>query len=102
MDKKRAYQIAKKYADFIKRDNSGIQKIYLFGSNVRGTAREDSDIDIAIVFDNFKNSFDIQVELMKLRRKFDTRLEPHPFRTADFNMSNPFAHEIITFGIEIK
>lgn len=102
MDKEQAYEVAKKYADFLKNSKSGIKKIYLFGSYVKGKVNKDSDIDLAIVFDSLSNSFDMQVELMKLRRKFDTRIEPHPFRAKDFNMSNPFANEILTSGFELN
>ncbi len=102
MDKKQAYKIAREYADFIKQRKPGIKKVYLFGSYVKGKVNEDSDIDLAVVFEVLSNSFDMQVELMKLRRKFDTRLEPHPFREVDFNMSNPFANEILTSGFELN
>ncbi len=102
MDKKQAYGIATRYADFLRKNKTGIKKIYLFGSCVKGTANENSDIDLAIVFDILSDSFDMQVELMKLRRKFDTRIEPHPFREADFNTSNPFANEIIRNGLEVN
>ncbi len=37
----------------------------------------------------------------KLSRKFDTRIEPHPFDETDFNSSNPFANEILKKGIKI-
>jgi len=75
--------------------------VFLFGSCVKGTADDNSDIDMAFVFDTFADSFDLQVELMKMRRKFDTRIEPHPFRETEFNSSHPFANEIITSGVEI-
>jgi hypothetical protein len=38
---------------------------------------------------------------MKLRRKIDTRIEPHPFKVEDFNESHPFAFEILKTGIEV-
>jgi hypothetical protein len=38
---------------------------------------------------------------MKLRRKFDNRIEPHPFSESDFNTSNPLAKEILKNGLEI-
>jgi len=31
-----------------------VEKVFLFGSHARGTATEDSDIDIAIISSNFK------------------------------------------------
>ena len=101
MDKKQAYEVAREYATFVKKNKSHVQKVYLFGSYAKGKVSEDSDIDLAIVFKELSNSFDMQVELMKLRRKFDTRIEPHPFRAADFNTSNPFANEIINSGFEL-
>ena len=101
MDKNQAYEIAKNFADFLKKNNPDIKKIYLFGSYVKGEENKDSDIDMAIVFSAFSNSFDVQVELMKLRRRFDTRIEPHPFREEDFTPANPFANEIMTHGFEL-
>jgi len=62
---------------------------------------EDSDIDIAIVFSDYTNFLDRQVELMKLTRNVDSRIEPHPFREKEFEISNPFVNEIITYGKEL-
>lgn len=78
-----------------------MKKAYLFGSYIKGTITEDSDIDLTIIFNNLADTFDIQVQLMKLRRKFDTRIEPHAFRESDFQMSNPLANEILKTGVEI-
>lgn len=102
MDKRQAPEVAKNYADFLRKRNPGIKKIYLFGSYAKGTINDNSDIDLAVVFDTFLDTFDMQVELMKLRRKFDTRIEPHPFRESDFNISNPLANEILSHGFELN
>ena len=75
--------------------------VYLFGSYAKGTANDNSDIDLAIIFDNLSDAFDMQVELMKMRRKFDTRIEPHPFNESDFNISHPLAKEILNNGVEV-
>lgn len=101
MDKETAARIARKYVDFIKKQNPDMKTAYMFGSHVQGTCTEDSDIDLAIVFRNLADSFDMQVKLMKLRRKFDNRIEPHAFRESDFTISNPVANEILKTGIEI-
>lgn len=79
-----------------------VKQIYLYGSYAKGTYSPDSDIDVAIVSDDF--SGDIIKDtllLMKIRRKIDNRLEPRPFKTTDFSMSNPLAKEIINTGIRI-
>ena len=73
----------------------------LFGSYTKGNPREDSDIDIAIIFSDYSNRLDRQVELMKLTREVDSRIEPHPFREKEFEISNPFVNEIVTYGKEI-
>ena len=101
MDKADAINIAQKYADAIKANHNYI-KVILFGSYAKGNYTEDSDIDIAIIFNDFNNLIDMQLELMRLRRKIDSRIEPHPFREKDFNLSNPIVDEIIKYGQEIK
>jgi hypothetical protein len=39
---------------------------------------------------------------MKLRRKIDLRIEPHPFMISDFIKENPVVNEILKSGILIK
>lgn len=78
-----------------------VKKVFLFGSCAKGEETEDSDIDIAVIVGNMTNYFDTQIELMRLRRNIDLRIEPHPIEESDFTDMNPFAHEIITSGIEI-
>ncbi len=102
MDQKAAPEAVMNFALFLRKTKPGVKKIFLFGSYVKGTAHLNSDIDVAVVFDSLADPFDMQVELMKARRKFDTRIEPHPFSEADFNLSNPLANEIIRTGFEIK
>jgi uncharacterized protein len=101
MDNAKAPESAIRFATFLKEKKPGVKKIFLFGSHAKGTAHKDSDIDLAIVFERLSDAFDMQVELMKLRRKFDTRIEPHPFNENDFNPSNPVAKEILAHGLEI-
>ncbi len=79
-----------------------VKKAFLFGSCAKGLEREDSDIDIAVVFVNMTDFFSIQMQLMRLRRKIDLRIEPHPISEADFIQMTPFAYEIEASGIEIE
>ena len=101
MDKERAFEVVRKYIAYLRRSKFSVQKAYIFGSYANGRFHDDSDIDLAIVINGVPNSFTMQVRLMKLSRKFDSRIEPHPFDTADFNSSNPFANEILAKGIQI-
>ena len=101
MDKNKASEVARRYVDFLRKNIPNIKKVYLFGSYAKGNTNVDSDIDLAIVFENLSDTFDMQVQLMKLRRKFDNRIEPHAFRESDFEISNPLAMEILSNSIEI-
>ncbi|MDP2114829.1 MAG: nucleotidyltransferase domain-containing protein [Bacteroidota bacterium] len=101
MDKTNAVEIAEKYADAVKANFSYL-RIILFGSYAKGNFNDDSDIDIAVVFKDYNNVIDMQLELMRLRRKIDSRIEPHPFREREFEISNPIVNEILKYGQEIK
>ncbi len=101
MDQRTAIQIVNKYLNYLKKKKYKITKAYLFGSYARGMYDEDSDIDIALVMENINDHFDTQINLMKLRRKIDTRIEPHPFGAEEFNESYPFVFEILKTGIEV-
>jgi predicted nucleotidyltransferase len=80
----------------------GLKKVYLFGSYAKGSEHEESDIDLALVLDNMPDFFSTQMLLMRLRRKVDLRIEPHPICEKDFNTMNPLACEIQKYGIEIN
>lgn len=77
--------------------------VYLFGSYAKGNYHNDSDIDIAVISDQFKgNCIEDRLLLMRLRRDIDLRIEPHPFRPEDFTDENPFVKEIKEYGIRIQ
>lgn len=101
MDKNDALNIAAKYADAIKSKYDFV-RIILFGSYAKGNFNEDSDIDIAVILKDYSNLIDIQLDLMRLRRKIDSRIEPHPFREKDFNITNPIVNEIVKHGQDIN
>jgi predicted nucleotidyltransferase len=84
------------YLELIRGLFADIDSAYLFGSFAKGKSTEDSDIDLALVFRDLDDSkrFDLQVQLMLLASKIDSRIEPHPFSLDDFNSENPFAAEI--------
>ncbi|MDR3297539.1 MAG: hypothetical protein LBS94_04825 [Prevotellaceae bacterium] len=58
-------------------------------------------IDIAVVMKDYDNFFDTQLELMKLGRGIDSRIEPHPFRTNEFGLFNPLVYEVVKYGFLI-
>ena len=103
MDKK-TDSIIRQYISSVANQIPGFVSAYLFGSFAKNNSGPDSDIDVALIIDNLKDSdkFDVQVQLMLLASRFDSRIEPHPLSKQDFISDNPFAHEIRETGIEIK
>ena len=102
MAKRKAPESVLKYIEYIRKHYDHFNKVYLFGSYTKGKSNVESDIDIAVIFDKVNDTFDLQVQLMKIRRQYDTRIEPHVFCTEDFNDSHPFADEVIKTGMELE
>jgi predicted nucleotidyltransferase len=100
MDKADAIKIAKRYMSLVCKKYK-IENAILFGSFAKGTNHTDSDIDLAIIFNSIDDIIDLQIELMKMRTDDDLLIEPHPFRSIDFQTSNPIVSEILKNGIEI-
>ncbi len=97
MDNRNIINVAKEYAIAVN-SQYNVEKMILFGSFAKGNFHSDSDIDIAVIFNDFESLNDIQLALMKIRRQIDSRIEPHPFRKKDFNHLNPLAFEIMKYG----
>ncbi|MDO5522574.1 MAG: nucleotidyltransferase domain-containing protein [Bacteroidia bacterium] len=101
MVKSKILNIVDKYATAVSHKYSPL-KVFLFGSCAKGMDDEHSDIDIAVVFEDFPDYFEMQMNLMRIRRDIDIRIEPHPFKFEDFNHDDPVAHEVLQHGIEIN
>ena len=101
MDKSEALRIAENFVEKIQ-VNYKVSQAFLFGSYAKGTNHSESDIDIALIINNVPDIIDAQIDLMKFRRGFDLRIEPHPFMLKDFTNSNPVVSEIIKYGIALK
>jgi len=85
------------------KENIRIERTILFGSQVRGTATEWSDIDVALVSPDFSGSrYDDNCRIRKIKLRANKHFDTHPFTREDFDAS-PFAHqEILKYGIEIQ
>ncbi|MBC8184926.1 nucleotidyltransferase domain-containing protein [candidate division KSB1 bacterium] len=79
MVKKSVINRVNAFADIV-REHFVVQKIILFGSQLKGTAHEDSDIDVAVVFKNIEDDYlKTAARLFQLRRNIDARIEPAIF-----------------------
>ena len=95
-------EIIKKYINELKRNNITVDEAILFGSFVKGTAREESDIDVALVSDSFTGDrFDNRRRIIPLRRAIDNRLEPMPFSRERFAEGGALIDDIKGTGIRV-
>ncbi|MFA5858526.1 MAG: nucleotidyltransferase domain-containing protein [Elusimicrobiota bacterium] len=95
-------EIAVEYVALLQKHGIKVVAAYLFGSYVKKTHHQYSDIDLAIVLpQKAVDPVDDRVRLMKYTWDIDTRIEPHPFAKVEFTRSNPFAYEIITTGTKL-
>ena len=77
LDKTTVREIALKYAEEVKKVLNPV-KIILFGSYVNGTPWEYSDIDIAVVMDDYQGDwYETHVMLCRLKRQVSIDIEPH-------------------------
>jgi len=96
------YDHIKKYIKTLRENNISIWRLYMFGSHAKGTAQAESDIDLAVFWDQDEiDGFDEDVQLMRLTRNVDLSIEPHSFSRKDFENPDPFVQEIITTGERI-
>lgn len=56
MDQSKALSLAKEFANLVIKEFTP-QEILLYGSYAKGTAREESDIDVAVVFDELEGNW---------------------------------------------
>ena len=101
MDKEFALKLIKSYINKLIINNININSAYLFGSFAKGISNKNSDIDLALIIDDYLNDFEMQIKLMTLREGEETIIEPHLFNKKEFNKNNPFVNEIIKSGIQI-
>ena len=93
-------EIVKRYIAGLEKNNIKVIEAVLFGSYVRGTPKEESDIDIALVSPDFTGDrFEDRRRIIPMRRKIDSRIEPIPFRPEDFYDGGMLVDEIKRTGI---
>ncbi|MBU1568080.1 MAG: nucleotidyltransferase domain-containing protein [Proteobacteria bacterium] len=91
--------LIKKYITRLNQNNLSVQKVFLFGSYVKGTQREDSDIDIAVISPAFAGDrYSDRRIIVPFRRGIDSRIEPMPFTPEEFAAGGTLIDEIKKTG----
>lgn len=102
--KKIAIEITREFVDAILKSGLNLKKAILFGSFAKGEQRQWSDIDLALVADEFSGVgyFDLNYLLkVKISDKKFTPIETHTFPTLYFEKGDSFIEEILKTGIVI-
>ena len=103
LTRKAVIKTVRNYAEEINKTGVNLRRVILFGSFAKGTQHEWSDIDVALVADDF-----LGVGFLDRQRfsgigikKPYIRIEPITYPTDYFVESDPFIEEIKKTGIEI-
>ena len=93
-------ELINKFIEEVKKDNITISKAVLFGSYSNNTYHEYSDIDIAVVSEDFEGiSFYDSKKLNGTMLRTSIDIETHPYRPEEFTTDSPFVKEIFGTGI---
>jgi len=98
-----AIEIVRNYAREIQGRGIHLRSVILYGSFARGTQHEWSDIDVALVADEFTGFTFNDCKLysgLGIRKPY-IRIEEKTYPTDYFQQSDPFIEEITKTGIKI-
>lgn len=94
--------IINKFIDNAIKNNIELHSVYLFGSFAKGTNHKWSDIDLAVISDDFEGiRFYDRLKLAKTKIETSSSIETHTYRKEDFTLDNPFVGEILSHAIKV-
>lgn len=100
LNSKELNQTIKDYKESLKKEKVKFKTIYLFGSYAKEKQHEWSDIDLAVVSDNFGNDYTKEsVLLNRIADKINFLIQAHPFNSKQ--LRDPYstvASEIRKYG----
>ena len=99
MDKAEAINKLKTYKKLLARQMK-FDELIMYGSYAKGTQREDSDVDVAVILDETSGDyFSTRPLLWKISRAVDDRIEPLIFERK--HDDSGFLAEVIETGVVI-
>jgi len=98
-----AIETVKKYVKAVKALGVNVKKVFLFGSYARNHQTEWSDIDVALIGDDFTGvRFIDKTPFRRLHNQSEFMIiETHTFPASHLTEHDAFLEEIIKMGIEI-
>lgn len=96
-------QVIKSYKKSLQKEKVDFNAIYLFGSYAKEKQHDYSDIDLAVVSDDFGKDFTKEsVLLNKIADKVNLLIQAHPFNSEQIqDKYSTFASEIRKYGKKI-
>lgn len=101
MSRQDVLRLASLFVSKVKAEGIPIQKAFLFGSWAKGSATNESDIDICIVSPVFGKDYTSEItRLLTIAQTVDNRIESVPFKSGDIDdRFSSLANEIRETGI---
>ena len=103
LNRESAITLVKDFVSDLNQTGLHLRKAILFGSYARSQQNEWSDIDVALVADEFIGVPVIDLNYfikIKLKKSY-TIIQPQTFSTEYFNQSDPFIEEIKQNGLNV-
>jgi len=102
MDKRKIKSIVKNFIIAVKKHDIRVEAAILYGSYAKGTADQDSDIDVAVISPDFgKDKFEEAIFLKKISEEVYLGISPEPYSLEEYKKAseNDFLYqEIIKKG----
>lgn len=98
-------EVVRAYGRALTHHGIRVTRLVLFGSFAAGTAKADSDIDVAVISPDFGHSrFEEGALLHKIARRVDVRISPVPLSSRSFDNDTwvPLIFEIRKTGIRLR
>lgn len=105
MVEKATLSVIKKFVNALKKEGVHIDRVILYGSRVRGKPRPESDIDVAVVSNDFgKDRIKEGMFLFRMAGDIDARIEPVPLSVEAYEKDTwvPLIYEIRKKGYALK
>jgi len=103
IDRNAAIGIVRDYARDVESHGIHLRTVFLYGSFAKGTQHEWSDIDVALVADEFTGlpeDHNLFPYMGGIKKPY-TLIEAITYPTDYFNQGDPFIEEIIKSGVKI-
>lgn len=96
-------KLTRSFRSLLEQDNIPVESMIVFGSQAKGKARADSDIDVCVVSPSFgRDDVGEMQMLFKKAHRIDSRIEPYPLNPEDLKeIYNPIVGEIVKWGVVV-